>query len=121
MPHLTVHAAETDLAGNEARLITAVTDAVVAVYGEWARPIAAVRLVGIQQGRWGRGGVAAPEPAPDITFGIKAAACDQRDVITRLATGVTDAVAGILGRHDEITIEFVGTLPGRSALGGVVS
>ncbi|MDR6317439.1 hypothetical protein [Actinoplanes couchii] len=38
MPHLSVHAPETDLTGNEPRLIAALTEAVVAVYGDWARP-----------------------------------------------------------------------------------
>lgn len=47
MPHLTVHALESDLSGRESALIEALTDAVVAVYGEWAREIAVVHLIGL--------------------------------------------------------------------------
>ena len=44
MPHLSVHVLESDLNGRETALIRKLTDAVVAVYGEWARSIAVVQL-----------------------------------------------------------------------------
>ena len=37
MPHLTARLPEARLAGHEPALIAALTDAVVGVYGEWAR------------------------------------------------------------------------------------
>ena len=62
MPHLTVLAAEAQLAGHEDTLITALTDAVVSVYGDWARPLVVIRLVGVPTGRWAVGGVATDAP-----------------------------------------------------------
>ena len=55
MPHLTARVPEAQLAGREAALITALTDAVVEVYGEWARDLVVVHLDGIPGGRWGVG------------------------------------------------------------------
>lgn len=123
MPHLTVHAAETDLTGRETQLIAALTDAVVTVYGEWARPIAEIRLDGVPTGRWGIGGTPATTPAPRVTFGIKEQAFEHPDMINRLAGGVTDAIAGILGDHHRAgtTVEFVGTPTGRTAVGGTIT
>ena len=46
MPHLTVHALEGDLAGREAALAAALTDSIAAVYGEWARELVTVQLIG---------------------------------------------------------------------------
>jgi hypothetical protein len=46
MPHLTVVALEDDLVGREAALAAALTDAVVQVYGDWARPLVNIQLVG---------------------------------------------------------------------------
>ena len=56
MPHLTVYAPESVLTGREAPLIATLTDAVVAVYGDWAREHAVVLLIGVPPGRWGVGG-----------------------------------------------------------------
>ncbi len=39
MPHLTARVPEAQLAGHESALITALTGAVVQVYGEWARDL----------------------------------------------------------------------------------
>ncbi|MEV6302088.1 hypothetical protein AB0M02_21920 [Actinoplanes sp. NPDC051861] len=121
MPHLTVHAAETDLTGHEDALITALTDAVTTVYGDWARPIAVVRLVGVPTGRWGIGGEATTNPAPTVAFGIKAQALEHPDILKRLAGGVTDAIGGILGHHDQITVDFIPTQPGTTAVGGTLT
>ncbi|RKS76867.1 phenylpyruvate tautomerase PptA (4-oxalocrotonate tautomerase family) [Actinomadura pelletieri DSM 43383] len=125
MPHLTVYALESDLVGREAALIEKLTEAVVAVYGEWARSVAVVQLIGLPSGRWGVGGVQAEAPSPSVTFGIKEGAFsrpDAEEIIARLVSGVTDAIAAVLGERvrSGVTIEFVGTRPGRSGVGGVV-
>jgi phenylpyruvate tautomerase PptA (4-oxalocrotonate tautomerase family) len=123
VPHLSVDVLESDLAGNESALIARLTDAVVDVYGPWAREIAVVRLHGVPSARWGIGGVPAVAPAPSVTFGIKEAAFARPEMIAALASGVTDAIAGVLGAHvrDGVTVEFVGSPDGRTAVGGTVS
>jgi phenylpyruvate tautomerase PptA (4-oxalocrotonate tautomerase family) len=125
MPHLTVHAMESDLAGRETELIAGLTDAVVAVYGDWAREIAEVLLVGVPAGRWGIGGKPAGSPAPRVTFGIRAAVFDRpdaADLLGRLTSGVTDAVAAAVGEHvrAKTAVEFVGQPEGRTGVGGTV-
>jgi phenylpyruvate tautomerase PptA (4-oxalocrotonate tautomerase family) len=125
MPHLDVHALESDLAGREAALIGALTDAVVAVYGEWARDTVVVRLIGLPPNRWGVGGVPAQAPSPTVTFGIREAVFhrpDADDVIARLVTGVTDAVAAVVGEpvRAGVTVEFAAVPAGRTGFGGVV-
>jgi phenylpyruvate tautomerase PptA (4-oxalocrotonate tautomerase family) len=50
MPHVTARVPEGRLAGNEPALIAALTDAVVRVYGEWARDLVVVHLDGIPRG-----------------------------------------------------------------------
>jgi hypothetical protein len=45
-------------------------DAVVSVYGEWARGSVDVRLIGVPAGRWARGGVPIETAAPSVTFGM---------------------------------------------------
>lgn len=125
MPHLTVHVLEDDLAGQETALIEALTDAVVAVYGEWARDIAVVQLIGLPANRWGIGGRPAVAPSPRVTFGIKAAAFERPDadrIVTGLVSGVTDAVVAVFGERVRagVTVELVGTPAGRAGTGGVV-
>ncbi|HLU58650.1 MAG TPA: hypothetical protein VKZ81_24585 [Pseudonocardia sp.] len=125
MPHLVVYASEPDLQGREADVISALTDAVVAVYGEWAREIAVVQLVGIPVGRWGIGGKPAKDPAPRVTFGIKDAAFsrpDADDIVAGLVKGVTEALVGVFGERVRAgtTVELVGTPAGRSGVGGEV-
>jgi len=48
---MTARLPEAQLAGHEPALIAALTDAVVQVYGEWARDLVVVHLDGIPQGR----------------------------------------------------------------------
>lgn len=125
MPHLIVYASEPELAGREADLISTLTDAVVDVYGEWAREIAVVQLVGLAPGRWGIGGRPAAAPAPRVTFGIKDAAFarpDADDIVARLVTGVTEALVAVFGERVRAgtTVELVGTPAGRSGVGGEV-
>jgi phenylpyruvate tautomerase PptA (4-oxalocrotonate tautomerase family) len=126
MPHLTVRAPEAQLAGREPALITTLTDAVVEVYGEWARDLVVVQLDGIPPGRWGVGGRAADDAAPAITFGIREAALtrpDGKEIAARLVAGLTDAVAGVLGEQARggTSVELVATPAGRSGLGGAIS
>ena len=56
MPHLTVHALEGDLAGREAALAAALTDATASVFGEPSRARTTVELVATPAGRTGVGG-----------------------------------------------------------------
>jgi phenylpyruvate tautomerase PptA (4-oxalocrotonate tautomerase family) len=126
MPHLTVHALESDLAGREGALISGLTDAVVAVYGGWAREVAEVLLVGVPAGRWGIGGNVADQPSPRVTFGIRAGVFDRpdaADVLGRLTAGVTDAVAAAVGEHVRAgtVVAFVGEPAGRTGVGGSLS
>ena len=126
MPHLTARVPEAQLAGREPALITALTDAVVEVYGEWARDIVVVHLDGVPRGRWGIGGRAADDAAPAITFGIREAALsrpDGKQVTARLIAGLTDAVATVLGEQarNGTTVELVATPEGRTGTGGTVS
>ncbi|MEU1664378.1 hypothetical protein ABZ547_12310 [Streptomyces sparsogenes] len=125
MPHLTVHVLESDLASRETDLIEALTDAVVAVYGEWARDIVDVRLIGLPAGRWGIGGKPAKAPAPSVTFGIKEAAFsrpDAEEIVARLISEVTDAVVAVVGERvrSGVSVELVGAPAGRSGIGGVL-
>ena len=126
MPHLSVHVLESDLAGRETALIAKLTDAVVAVYGEWARNLAVVHLIGLPPNRWGIGGAPAQAPSPSVTFGIKEAAFhrpDADEIVTRLISGVTDAIVDVFGERVRtgVTVELVGTQPGRTGVGGVVA
>ena len=126
MPHLTARVPEARLAGHEPALITALTDAVVQVYGEWARDLVVVHLDGIPRGRWGVGGRAADDAAPAITFGIREAALTRADggeIAARLVAGLTDAVASVLGEQARggTSVELVATPEGRAGLGGIIS
>jgi phenylpyruvate tautomerase PptA (4-oxalocrotonate tautomerase family) len=126
MPHLTARVPEARLAGNEPALITALTDALVEVYGEWAREIVVVHLDGVPQGRWGIGGKAVDDAAPAITFGIREAALTRPggdETAARLVAVLTDAVASVLGEQARrgTSVELVATPPGRSGVGGAMA
>jgi phenylpyruvate tautomerase PptA (4-oxalocrotonate tautomerase family) len=126
MPHLSVHVLESDLAGRETALIEKLTDAVVAVYGEWARGIADVRLIGLPPHRWGIGGAPAQAPSPSVTFGIREAVFSRPDadqIVARLIAGVTDAVVDVFGERVRagVTVELVATVAGRTGVGGVIA
>ena len=126
MPHLTARVPEAQLAGHESALIAALTDAVVDVYGDWARDIVVVHLDGVPNGRWGVGGRAVDDAAPAVTFGIREAALTRPDgvqVAARLVAGVTDAVARVLGEQTRsgTSVELVASPEGRTAVGGVIS
>lgn len=126
MPHLTARVPEAQLAGREPALITALTGAVVQVYGEWARDLVVVHLDGIPQGRWGIGGRAVDDAAPAITFGIREAALtrpDGNEIAARLVAGLTDAIASVLGEQTRsgTSVELVATPEGRTGFGGTIS
>ena len=126
MPHLTARVPEARLAGHEPALIAALTDAVVQVYGEWARDLVVIHLDGVPRGRWGVGGKTADDAAPAITFGIREAALSRPDggeIAARLVAGLTDAVAGVLGEEARggTTVELVATPPGRTGVGGAIA
>lgn len=123
MPHLTVHVLENDLAGRETELIDSLTDAVAAVYGDWAREIVAVQLIGLPANRWAVGG--RPARSPNVRFGIREAAFDRPDaseIVALLIAGVTDAVVAVFGERVRagVTVELVGAPAGRTGVGGVV-
>lgn len=125
MPHLTVYVLEHDLVGREAGLIEGLTDTVVEVYGEWARGIVDIRLIGLPGGRWGIGGAPVTTAAPSVTFGIKAAVferADGREVLARLVSGITEVMVSEYGEgvRSGVTVEFVGALDGRTGVGGVL-
>ena len=92
MPHVTLYALEEELAGREPGLIGELTNAVVAVYGEWVRSSVDVRLIGIPAGRWARGGAMVSRAAPSVTFGMR----------------------------EEVLVELVGQLTSLLGLGGKV-
>ena len=126
MPHLSVHVLESDLAGRETALIEKLTDTVVAVYGEWARSIADVRLIGLPPHRWGIGGAPAQAPSPSVTFGIREAVFSRPDadeIVARLISGVTDAVVDVFGERVRagVMVELVAVPAGRTGIGGVLA
>ena len=126
MPHLTARVPEARLAGHEQALISALTDAIAAVYGDWARELAVVQLDGVPRGRWGVGGRAADDAAPAITLGVREAALTRPgggEVAARLVAGLTDAVARVLGEETRsgTSVELVATPAGRAGLGGVIA
>jgi phenylpyruvate tautomerase PptA (4-oxalocrotonate tautomerase family) len=126
MPHLTARVPEAQLAGREPALISALTESVVQVYGEWARDLMVVHLDGIPRGRWGIGGRTVDNAAPAITFGIREAALTRpggSDTAARLVAVLTDAVASVLGEQvrSGTSVELVATPEGRSGLGGAIA
>ena len=126
MPHLTVRVPEERLAGREPALIAALTDAVVGVYGQWARELVVVHLDGVPRARWGIGGRAADNPAPAITLGVREAALTRPggdEVAARLIAGLADAAASVFGEEVRggTSVELVATPDGRSGIGGAVS
>jgi phenylpyruvate tautomerase PptA (4-oxalocrotonate tautomerase family) len=123
MPHLTVHALETQIAGHEDDLITRLTEAVASVYGEWARDLVVVQLAALAAGRWAVGGRARDDAPPTVTFAIRENAltgAGGAQVAARLVAAVTDAVATALGEQhrDGIVVDVIATRDDRTAVGG---
>ena len=125
MPHVMLYALEADLAGREPGLIEELTDAVVSVYGEWARSSVDVRLIGIPVGRWARGGATVATAAPSIVFGMREEVFAREDadrVTAGLVSALTDAVTAVFGDgcRNDVLVELVGQPTSRSGLGGKV-
>ncbi|MFF1624647.1 tautomerase family protein [Streptomyces sp. NPDC058272] len=126
MPHLTVQIREETLDGStEPKLIRALTDAVAAVVGEWARPVAVVELFGIPEHRWGTAGIPGEAPAPVITLNLREGALTHPripDAPARLIKSLTEAAVTALGEaaRKHVTVLIVGVPAGRSGVGGDV-
>ncbi|MCL2732397.1 MAG: 4-oxalocrotonate tautomerase family protein [Actinomycetia bacterium] len=125
MPHLTVHLPENRLTGKEPLLIAALTDAIVDVYGAWARDHVSIRLAGVPAGRFAQGGKAVDTTA-SVTLGIRAGVFDRpdaADITARLGAALTDAVTRVVG--DDLrtgtTVELVASPPERTFVGGSLS
>lgn len=126
MPHLTVHALEGDLAGREAALAEALTDSVAAVYGQWARELVTIHLIGLPPGRWAVGGQLVQNVSPAVTFGVRQAMFARQDadeLVRKLIASVTDAIAAVFAEQNRagITVELVATPPGRTGIGGLLA
>ncbi|ATL26116.1 tautomerase family protein [Streptomyces formicae] len=125
MPHLTAHLAEDRLAGNEPALIAALTDAVVSVYGEWARDLVSVRLAGVPAGRFAQGGKAV-DTNVSVVLGVRAGVFDRPDaarITARLGAALTDAITRVVG--DDLRagtmVELVASPQERTFVGGALA
>ncbi|MGW2507281.1 tautomerase family protein [Streptomyces sp. NPDC001588] len=125
MLHLTVHLPENRLTGNEPLLVAALTDAVVDVYGEWARDLVSVRLTGVPTGRFAQGGRSVDTNA-SVILGVRAGVFDRPDaaqITARLGTGLTDAITRVVG--DDLRagtmVELVASPPERTFVGGALT
>jgi phenylpyruvate tautomerase PptA (4-oxalocrotonate tautomerase family) len=125
MPHLTVHLAESWLTGKEPGLVAALTDAVVDVYGEWARGLVSVRLAGVPEGRFAQGGTAADTNAM-VSLGVRAGVFDRPDaaeITARLGAALTDAITRVVGEdlRAGTMVELVASPPERTFVGGALA
>ncbi|MFD8811887.1 4-oxalocrotonate tautomerase family protein [Streptomyces sp. NPDC059627] len=125
MPHLTVHLPESRLTGKEPALVAALTDAIVDVYGEWARELVSVRLSGVPAGRFAQGGRAVDTIA-SVALGVRAGVFDRPDaarITARLGTALTDAITRVVG--DDLRtgtmVELVASPPQRTFVGGALA
>ncbi|MEV6128639.1 hypothetical protein AB0M05_17685 [Streptomyces violaceusniger] len=127
MPHFSMHIREEALDGTvEPKLISALTDAVGAVYGEEFRRLVGVDLIGIPQHRRGIGGVPAEIDAPLVTLSMREAAYhlpEIPDAPARLVATTTDALAGVLGEgiREQVIVTIVGVPEGRTGVAGTVA
>ncbi|MFE2943527.1 hypothetical protein ACFXKG_31415 [Streptomyces sp. NPDC059255] len=127
MPHFNVHIREGALDGAiEPKLISALTDAVGAVYGEEFRRLVGVDLIGIPQNRRGIGGVPAEIDAPLVTLSMREAAYhlpEIPDAPARLVATTTDALVSVLGEdiRQQIIVTIVGVPDGRTGVAGAVA
>lgn len=126
MPHYHVHVFEEQLDGEiEPKIIASLTEAVVRVFGERARALAVVEIVGVPAGRWGLGGVPRDERAmPVVTLSLREPAFhvpEVEDVPTQLIVSITDAMVEVFGEQvrPHVNVRLVGVPTGRSGVGGV--
>ncbi|ARQ70567.1 tautomerase family protein [Streptomyces marincola] len=122
MPHCTVTLAEELLDGTvEERLVGALTDAVVSVYGDWARPLVVIALNGVPTARFAVGGRLGTAPGPAVHLHSRAGLFEQvPDAASRLAAALTDALVLALGEHvrPDAAVTLTGVPDDRSAVGG---
>jgi phenylpyruvate tautomerase PptA (4-oxalocrotonate tautomerase family) len=125
VPHFNVHMFEEALDGEvEPATIRALTDALVEVYGERARELAVVEILGIPRHRWGIGGTPAVEHRPTVTLHLREPALHLvDDAPERLIAAITDAMARVLGDdiRAHLAVTIVGIPTGRSGVAGQVA
>lgn len=117
MPHLTAPVLESELAGNEAALIDALTGAVVEVYGDWVRDGVSVRLDAVPTSRWSVGGIASGQVAPCVAFGHRSRVLDgpdADDILSALWVKITN----VFQRHQSAHIKYESTHGSRLDTGG---
>lgn len=124
MPHCTVTLADEILDGTtEEPLVVALTDAIVSVYGDWARPLVVVGLQGIPTARFGVGGRVGKAPGPSVLLHSRARLFEQvPDAAPRLVSVLTDAVTSVLGEdvRPGVGVTLVGVPDNRSGEGGTL-
>ncbi|WP_214415695.1 tautomerase family protein [Sphaerisporangium fuscum] len=125
MPHLTVHLPENRLTGSEAKLVTALTEAIVGVYGDWARDLVSIRLAGVPAGRFAQGGTAV-DTNVSVTLGVRAGVFDRPDaaqITARLGAALTDAITRVLGEElrTGTMVELVASPQERTFVGGALA
>ncbi|WP_432163703.1 tautomerase family protein [Streptomyces tendae] len=125
MPHLTVHLPENRLTGKEPLLVAALTDAVVDVYGEWARSLVVIRLAGVPAGRYAVGGKAV-DTAASVVLGVRAGLFDRPDadrMTAGLGAALTDAITRVVGEdlRAGTMVELVASPPERTFVGGALT
>ncbi|MFF0740463.1 hypothetical protein ACFYVL_08665 [Streptomyces sp. NPDC004111] len=127
MPHFTVHIREEALDGTvEPKLISALADAVGAVYGERFRSLVGVDLIGIPQHRRGVGGVTVDHDAPLVTLSMREAAYhlpEVPDAPAHLVATTTEALVGVLGEgvREQVVVTVAGVPDGRTGVAGMVA
>ncbi|MHA5049894.1 tautomerase family protein [Streptomyces sp. SD15] len=126
MPHLTVQIREEALDGEvEPKLIRELTEAVAAVFGDWARAVAVVDLFGVPESRWGTGGIPGEALAPVVTLNMREGGLTHPeipDAPARVIESLTEGVVAVLGEsvRKHVTVLVVGVPAGRSGVGGEV-
>lgn len=126
MPHFNVQMLDEALDGQvEPKIIRALTEAVVNVYGEQARPLVVVELFGVPQGRLGVGGVPVEHNVPIVTLNMREPALTRPtidDIPARLIASITAALVDVFGEHirPHVNVLVVGIPTGRSGVGGNV-
>ncbi|WP_262928409.1 tautomerase family protein [Streptomyces sp. CBMA29] len=106
-------------------LVAALTDAVVEVYGDWARDLVSVHLTGVPAGRFAQGGKAVDTMA-SVTLGVRAGLFDRPDaarMTAHLGTALTDAITRVVGDdlREGTMVELVASPPERTFVGGALA
>lgn len=124
MPHFNVQIFEEALDTEvETKLIRSLTEAVVDVYGDFARELAVVEIFGVPKSRWGVAGKPAGSVRPLVTLNMREPALSRPGVENppaRLIEAITNRVCEVLGedvRKDVDTL-IVGIPTGRSGVAG---